>query len=210
MSKRAIIIFSVVVIFLLIFYFQRRKKFEIKTGEMQGDNILNMELIETWDKVSDKIIRELHPSVRLSFVNLINELKNEYGITYRVYSGLRTFDEQDKLYGKGRTINDLQNVGVNPEYANPQATKVTNAKGGESYHNYGLAADGVEIIKGTADWSYRNFDIIKKTGEKYGLYSGGNFSSPDKPHFEKRIETLKELLVLYKNNQKDSDGYVIV
>jgi hypothetical protein len=40
--------------------------------------------------------------------------------------GVRTFAEQDALYAQGRTRKGL---------------RVTNAKGGQSYHNYGLAAD---------------------------------------------------------------------
>ena len=46
----------------------------------------------------------------------------------RIVQGLRTFPEQDALYA--------------------QRPKVTNAKGGQSYHNYGLAIDFCLIIDG--------------------------------------------------------------
>lgn len=51
-------------------------------------------------------------------------------------SGLRTWDEQDALYALGRT---KPNTDATPQ--NPMGNIVTNAKGGQSYHNFGIATD---------------------------------------------------------------------
>ncbi len=59
----------------------------------------------------------------------------------RIAQGLRTFQEQDDLYAIGRT---------------KPGKKVTNAKGGQSVHNYGFAVDIVLIIDGkTASWDVK-------------------------------------------------------
>jgi len=52
-------------------------------------------------------------------------------IAVRVVQGLRTIAEQNALYAKGRTT---------------PGPKVTNAKGGQSIHNYGLAVDFALLI----------------------------------------------------------------
>jgi len=52
-----------------------------------------------------------------------------------VVSGLRTSSEQEALYAQGRTT---------PGHI------VTNAKAGESMHNYGLAVDVVPYLSGLA------------------------------------------------------------
>ncbi|SDW45793.1 peptidoglycan L-alanyl-D-glutamate endopeptidase CwlK [Hydrobacter penzbergensis] len=50
-----------------------------------------------------------------------------YDSIVKIISGTRTYQEQDKLYAQGRTI--------------PNLPIVTNAKGGQSNHNFGLAWD---------------------------------------------------------------------
>lgn len=59
-----------------------------------------------------------------------------YGVSslkdvFRVESSWRTFSEQANLYLKGRNARDAQ-LGIRP---------VTNAKAGDSFHNWGLAVD---------------------------------------------------------------------
>ena len=61
---------------------------------------------------------------------------------------------------------------------------ITFAKGGESYHNYGLAIDVVEISGGKAVWN-TNWGDIAKIGISHGFSWGGNWTTrPDKPHFQ--------------------------
>lgn len=67
----------------------------------------------------------VHPDL-VSVIDLALRSLSKEGTPFKVYSGLRTFKEQDALYAKGRT----KPGGV-----------VTKAKGGQSMHNYGLAVD---------------------------------------------------------------------
>jgi len=144
------------------------------------------------DSISEKRIALLHPKIR-DEVKLIVELA-DCSLTgrakVRIVQGLRTFAEQDALY--------------------KQRPKVTNAKGGQSYHNYGLAVDfcllidGKEIswntvkdydTDGIADWTE-----VAKIFENHGYTWGKAFN--DLPHFEKRFG-LNWRDMLKKYNNKD-------
>lgn len=103
--------------------------------------------------------------------------------------------------------------------------KVTNAKGGQSIHNYGLAVDICLIIDGktvswdtAADWDndqIADWYECVKIFAKYGWEWGGNWRTfKDLPHFEKKEILLNnaELKVSWKNLirlAKDKNGYVI-
>lgn len=121
------------------------------------------------DTISIARIELLHPKVRTAFKSFIDDAESGLNITLRVVQGMRTIDEQNALYAQGRT--------------KPGAI-VTNAKGGSSYHNYGLAIDLVEMKAGKANWDF-NYSLLLPFAEKYNLVWGGNFKSiKDKPHFE--------------------------
>lgn len=80
------------------------------------------------DKISEARIKLLHPAIRdevLSLMDAAEKLIPE-NAAIRIVQGLRTFAEQEKLYAIGRTL---------------PGRKVTNAKAGSSYHNWGLAID---------------------------------------------------------------------
>lgn len=68
---------------------------------------------------------DLHPALRVVMREVLAYLRG-HGRPFKAYSGLRTFDEQNELYAKGRT----KPGGI-----------VTKARGGQSMHNYGLAVD---------------------------------------------------------------------
>lgn len=64
------------------------------------------------------------------------------GLSFYLFNGIRTVEEQDELYAKGRT---------------KPGERVTNARGGYSWHNFGLAAD--MVLDGNPDkpgiqWSW--------------------------------------------------------
>lgn len=136
------------------------------------------------DRISVSRIQTLHPLVRDDARNMIEDAENELGITLRVTMALRTIEEQDGLYSQGRT---------------KPGKKVTNAKGGQSFHNYGCAFDIVQMVDGVPNW---NFDYTKLLpyAKKYGFAWGGNFKSiPDKPHFEKTFGLgWREMLARHK------------
>lgn len=99
------------------------------------------------------------------------------GLAVLVTQGLRTWQEQDQLYAKGRTVPPIGKAFV-----------VTNAKGGQSYHNFGLAFDIVVLDSvGKADWdtSHPGWSVAANIGKSVGLEWGGDFKSiKDLPHYQ--------------------------
>lgn len=128
---------------------------------------------------SIKRLSQVHPELYLRINKVRDELDSLSGIEIQVVSGLRTFEEQDKLYAKGRTT---------------PGQIVTQVKGGESNHNYGLAIDICPFINNKPNW---NADIeiwtkIGRTAEKYGLEWGGSWKKfIDKPHVQLPLSLAK-------------------
>ncbi|OBS12527.1 peptidoglycan L-alanyl-D-glutamate endopeptidase [Elizabethkingia miricola] len=156
------------------------------------------------DKITQERIAKLHPSVRNEVTAIINECNaNLTGRSQvRIAQGLRTDQEQAALYAQGRTI--------------PGKT-VTNAKPGQSIHNYGLAVDIVLIIDGrTASWDTKadwDKDGIADWMECVAVFKhfgwdwGGNWATfKDMPHFEKKGYKWSVL----SQKTKDKAGYVIL
>ena len=151
------------------------------------------------DKVSQDRIDQLHPSIRLDVSNLIEKINTKVltgRAKVRIAQGLRTFAEQDALYAQGRT---------------KPGKKVTNAKAGQSIHNYGLAVDIVLILDGkTASWDEKSdFDKDQQSDwmevvtefKRAGFSWGGDWRTfKDMPHFEKTSGlSLKQIQDKYKN-----------
>jgi peptidoglycan L-alanyl-D-glutamate endopeptidase CwlK len=155
------------------------------------------------DKITLERIEQAHPSIR-------TKLKDQYV-------------EANNLLGKGARLrfayvyrsNELQNKLFN------QRPKVTNAKGGQSIHNYGLAFDIVLLYdndgNGTfeeASWSMiRDFDKDSKADfmeivnyfKGKGWTWGGDWKSfKDNPHFEVKGYKWQDLQKLPK--KKDVNG----
>lgn len=105
---------------------------------------------------------------------LVERKKNEFialckkgGYNIKVTGGFRTCETQNALYAQGRTTG---------------GSIVTNAKCGESLHNYGVAFD---ICFNTATPYKGPWEMIAVVGESIGLEWGGRWASfPDKPHFQ--------------------------
>lgn len=94
------------------------------------------------------------------------------GIIIKVISGLRTYAEQDALYAKGRTA---------------PGPKVTNARGGYSNHNFGIAFD-VGVFSGSSYLPESpKYKAVGVLGMDLGLEWGGNWTSiVDQAHFQLR------------------------
>lgn len=91
------------------------------------------------------------------------------GIRVVLTCGYRGAAEQDKLYAKGRTA---------------PGVKVTNARGGYSWHNFGLAADYAFIVCGKVTWN-GPWPLFGKLARECGLEWGGDFKSiVDRPHVQ--------------------------
>ena len=152
------------------------------------------------DKATLDRISLLHPSVRNEMQTIITECNNALTgkSQVRVSEGLRTNAEQDALFLK--------------------RPKVTNAKGGQSVHNYGFAVDIVLIINGKIaswdthkDWDndgIADWDECVKIFAKHGWSWGGNWTSfKDMPHFDKiGFNNWRVLITKPKNSQ----GYIII
>lgn len=117
----------------------------------------------------------LHDGVRQAAEELVKRCYKR-GVNIRITQGLRTIAEQDALYAQGRT---------------KPGAKVTNARGGYSFHNFGVAIDFVLMASGydmkadadkdgQADW----YEVVEEA-KKLGFVWGGDWKSfVDFPHFE--------------------------
>ena len=118
----------------------------------------------------------LHPVVRARAVAFL-QLCTQAGLSVMVSQGLRTWQEQDGLYAKGRTVPPIGRKHV-----------VTKAKGGQSYHNFGLAFDIVVLdAVGKADWNtaHPGWSAAGRLGKSVGLDWGGDWTGfKDWPHFQ--------------------------
>lgn len=114
----------------------------------------------------------IHAVVKASAIEMIKRAYNE-GIFVQITSGYRSFEEQTALYAKGRTA---------------PGNVVTNAKAGQSNHNYGLAIDYVLLSEdGTkALWTVNNdWRRVAAIGKSLGFAWGGDWTSfKDYPHLE--------------------------
>ena len=147
------------------------------------------------DLKSETKIMQLHPAAREAARKFLNSAEAA-GFKLRVTSSYRDYAEQNKLYAQGRT--------------SPGAI-VTNAKGGQSYHNFGLALDVVPLVAGVPDWQTSQWPQIAAIGKAAGFAWGGDFKSfIDKPHFQLNTGlTLAQLQTRHATGQTDN-GYVLL
>ncbi|MGR6764442.1 M15 family metallopeptidase [Paenibacillus sp. T2-29] len=125
-------------------------------------------------------LQGLFPIVRTATERLI-ERSFSLGIPIVITQGLRTIAEQNALYAQGRTKPGL---------------KVTNAKGGTSYHNFGVAVDFALLLPDGRSVSWdtkrdgntdRKADWLQVVAiaKELGFEWGGDFKSiADMPHFQ--------------------------
>ena len=131
--------------------------------------------------MSEIKVTGLHPKFADALSAMLTEAKAR-GLSVAMHMGLRTPEQQDALYAKGRTV---------------PGSIVTNAKGYESWHCLGLAADIVfKDEKGNWTWSDKcDWDALGQVGKLFGLSWGGDWSRfPDLPHFQMtgKIPSIKE------------------
>lgn len=113
---------------------------------------------------------DLLPVVADSARELLREC-TERGFPIFITSTLRTFSEQAQLYAQGRT---------------EPGRIVTNAREGESPHNYGLAFDVAFHTPPATDPYTGPWDAVGAQGKALGLEWGGDWKHPDRPHFQAR------------------------
>lgn len=156
------------------------------------------------DSVTQNRIQLLHPKLRDEVTFLVNQANAQLTkhSEVRIVQALRTIEEQNELYAQGRT---------------KAGKKVTNAKGGQSFHNYGLALDFALLIDDKeiswdlkkdwdgdkiADWM-EVVSVFKRAGWEWG----GTWKFKDNPHFQKTFGlTWKDYLKKYNSGDVIFDG----
>jgi peptidoglycan LD-endopeptidase CwlK len=114
--------------------------------------------------INSRNLNQLHPAVAARAARLLRIAK-ENGVNLLVTSTLRDHESQDALYAQGRTVS---------------GNRVTNARGGDSFHNYGLAFDVVPIrfgkpVWGTSGEDAKLWEYVGQLGELVGLQWAGRW-----------------------------------
>ncbi|QUE85604.1 M15 family metallopeptidase [Exiguobacterium alkaliphilum] len=128
---------------------------------------------------SERAFSNLHPHVRERSETFVRLAYSCLGLEVRLTSGYRSEDEQNALYAQGRS---------------EPGQIVTNAKAGQSYHNYGLAVDFVIIHDNRADYDLSSdhnrsgvpdWQELGELGKALGFEWGGDWRDfPDYPHLQ--------------------------
>lgn len=101
------------------------------------------------------------------------KILTQEGKDVRIISGTRTYAEQDMLYRKGRFGN--------------KENRVTNARGGQSNHNFGIAWDIGLFENGTyvtTDNKYKQLSTLVLPLLAELEWGGAWVSFPDVPHYQ--------------------------
>ena len=122
------------------------------------------------DRRTENNLATLAEPVQKMARSLLYHARADLGLEVRIIQGTRTYAEQNALYAQGRTA-------LGPI--------VTNARGGYSFHNFGVAFD-VGLFRGRAyiegGSGYTN---VGHLGEGVGLAWGGRWRTfQDTPHFQ--------------------------
>ena len=142
---------------------------DIDGYEIHGKRYSWERIANTWDNVTNKRIQQLDPRLQRPATQFINQVESDLGVQLRITQGYRSFAEQNRLYAQGRTTH---------------GRIVTNARGGQSYHNYGLAFDVVIMQNGQPVWKPLPANV-GAMGTNLGFEWGGNWQSfKDYPHFQ--------------------------
>jgi peptidoglycan LD-endopeptidase CwlK len=142
-----------------------------------------------FDPRTEGCIQTMIPEAQTKAREFMNAVKG-LPLTYKIISGTRTFAEQDILFKK--------------------RPKVTNAKGGQSNHNFGIAWDvGIfengkyfEGKPGKEDKAYVQLGALIKQ-KVPGLEWGGDWKTfKDKPHYQMSTgKSEKQLLALLEKGK---------
>lgn len=131
------------------------------------------------DARSESNIATLDPMAQEKFrrfLLLANATAATFGCSYVMIGGNRTYAEQDALYAQGRT---------------KPGNIITNAKGGQSDHNFGIAGD-MGVFRGKAYLDETDRALAARVhkacsmhAEACGLEWGGSWTSfIDLPHYQ--------------------------
>ena len=112
--------------------------------------------------INSRDINALNTNVA-SLCHLFIDKCKAQNIDVIITSTYRDFESQDALYSQGRT---------------KPGAKVTNAKGGQSFHNFRVAFDFCPIVGGKAQWNDTSaFTKCGEIAESLGLEWAGRWKS---------------------------------
>lgn len=112
--------------------------------------------------INSRDIDDLHPKVADLCRKFIKKCKDQ-GIDVLITSTYRDAASQNALYAQGRTT---------------PGKRVTNAKAGQSWHNWRCAFDFVPIVNGKAQWNdVKTFTKCGEIAESLGLEWAGRWKS---------------------------------
>jgi peptidoglycan L-alanyl-D-glutamate endopeptidase CwlK len=155
------------------------------------------------DNLTIDRIKTFHPNLRSKLHNEYLEINNQLpkGVRLRFTHVLRTIQEQNELFAQGRT---------------KRGHIVTNARGGQSIHNYGLAFDIVILLdedkNGTfekAVWNGTHFNTVVRYFKSKGYEWGGDWKFKDAPHFQIKGYTWQNLKAKLDKGQLIKDNGVL-
>ncbi|QLC26661.1 M15 family metallopeptidase [Parasphingopyxis algicola] len=122
----------------------------------------------TFDPRSEKNISGLRPDAQELARKSLMAVRTA-GIDARIISGTRTYAEQDELYRQGRSR---------------PGRIVTNAQGGQSWHNFGLAWDIGIFVDGAYQTAAEPYKAAAAHGKVSGVSWGGDWLRfKDFPHY---------------------------
>jgi peptidoglycan L-alanyl-D-glutamate endopeptidase CwlK len=137
--------------------------------EFEQNSIAIANQLGSFDGRSEANIQTLLPAAQTKARAFMKAVQT-VGAMVKVISGTRTFAEQDKLYRQGRDL---------------PGPKVTNARGGQSNHNFGVAWDIGVFQNGQYLDDSPLYKDAGEVGKGLGLEWGGDWTSfPDEPHFQ--------------------------
>lgn len=110
--------------------------------------------------INSRKLEDLNPKVRVLCEKFIEKCKSQ-NIDVLITSTYRDGASQDALYAQGRTT---------------AGKIVTNARSGQSYHNWRVAFDFVPLVNGKAQWSdVATFTKCGEIAESVGLEWAGRW-----------------------------------
>ena len=131
-----------------------------------------------------KRLLTVHPLLARKVTALVSNLAAQ-GFDVEITQAMRTVAEQDALYSQGRTR---------------KGPKVTNARGGQSLHNFGCAVDLALLVNGKLGWPEPHpvWAAIGREAARLGLEHGGAWRKPDLPHVQlKNVPPVSLCYALY-------------
>jgi len=121
--------------------------------------------------INSRNLDDLLPEVKTRVENFIKACQIA-GIDILVTSTFRDNASQDALYAQGRTT---------------EGKIVTNARGGDSFHNHRCAVDVVPLVSGKPDWdgSHPVWAQVGAIGQECGLEWAGSWKTfKELAHFQ--------------------------